>query len=179
MSEATQGKGLVRGVVVTSLLALCTIITSFQSNRCFIQELTAGGPANLETDRWTRFQAQAIQEHSFRLQMEVFELNRLLGHSHSGVQKFIEEKVKEYDEAVAQYEKEKSRIIALEEKADREREAAGRMRTLFDRATLLLQGAIVLSSMGMLLQKRVAWLPALAAGAGGLAYMMNGFFLRF
>ena len=176
MSQFEQGNGLVRGVVVTSLLALFTIIASLQSTRCFVQELTPSRSASQETDRWTYFQSKAIQEHSFRLQMEVFELNRLLGHSHSGVQKFIEDKVREYDEAVALYEKEKARIIALEEEADREQQEARKTRALFDRATLLLQGAIVFSSLGMLIQKRVAWFPTLAAGAAGLIYMMNGFF---
>lgn len=179
MAQSDQGRGLVRGVVVTSLLALFTIIASLQSSRCFIQELASGRSATQETDRWTRFQTKAIQEHNFRLQMEKFELERLLGHSHSGVQKFIEEKVKEYNEAIAVYEKERARIVAIEEETDREQQEARKTRAIFDRATLLLQGAIVFSSLGMLIQKRLAWLPSLAAGAVGLAYLMNGFFLWF
>jgi hypothetical protein len=41
---------------------------------------------------------------------------------------------------------------------------------------MLLQIAIMLSSVGALIKRPIMWIVGLVFGAGGLAYMANGFF---
>ena len=169
-------KWVIRLVFIAVILTACTAVASLKVSSYLlkVQDETSS-TANRKAD----FFLKSIHDHSFRLQMEVFELNKLLGTTHPGIQKFIEGKVKEYDETVAHYQKEKEKIEAEKQSILKHVEESQKHNKNFTVAIILLQSAILMAAVGVLLQKRILWISCLGISTFGLLYMINGFFLWF
>ena len=166
----------------TQGVALCTTILAVSAA---ISSLKGGGYSTkiqlnttLEVNRWSYFQAKSIKQHSLELQHDEFAL-RHLTEQNAEAQKFIEAKLASYDKDIARYNKEKDEIKADAERLTVEEKDAKQHGGNFGMAVMLLQIAIMLSSVSALTQLRWLWHIGLFMGAVGLFYMANGFFLFF
>jgi hypothetical protein len=175
VSEAKKENWIVGVALTITVLAILSIISSLKAASYTAKEQSAA----VESSRWTHFQADAIKEHSFKLQMEIFELNKLSGSVSPEIQNYIEQKVKEYDEAVKRYEKESDQLKQDAENLTREDEKVKKHQENFSVAGTLLQSAIILSSIGILIRRKFMWVSGMGLATLGFAYMANGFLLWF
>ncbi len=176
MSESGREGWIVGVALTTAVLAVCTAISSLKASgySTRIQVSTT-----MEANRWAYYQAKSIKEHSFRLQKDVFEMELKREAGNPEVRGTIEEKIAQYDGEIARYGKEKDEIKDDAERLVRETEVLKLHNTSFALAVMLLQVAILLSSVGALIRKKIMWFVGLLFGLFGLCYMVNGFLLWF
>lgn len=177
MSDTALKEQWIKGVALTTtILAVCTAISSLRassySTKVQIQ-------TTMEANKWGYFQAKSIKEHSFRLQRDIFEASRLQDTENPDALKYVESKIKSYDEEISRYEKEKEQIKSEAENIINQQEISKEHNSNFALAVMLLQIAILLSSIGALIKMKNLWFLGLAFGVIGLVYMANGFFLWF
>jgi uncharacterized protein YacL len=77
---------------------------------------------------------------------------------------------------IERYESEKAQLKAEAERVQRDEAIFQRIGASFGLAVMLLQIAIMLSSVGALIKRPIMWIVGLVFGAIGLSYMANGFF---
>ena len=176
MTESTKEKWIAGVALTTTLLAVLTALASF-SGASYVTK--AQLQIAEEANRQDTFLADSIKEHSYKIQMEVFELSKLLGRGNPEVEKFIEKKVKEYNEEIANYEKEKEQVTRNTDKLIRQQDQYKRHNATLAFAIIFLQAAILISSIGMLVKKRIMWYVGLCCGIFGFFTMIDGFFLWF
>jgi hypothetical protein len=111
--------------------------------------------------------------------MEVFELKKMLGNAGPSAQKYIEGKVRDYDETVNRFKKEQDKIEEEKQLILKEVEASRKHNRNLVLAVIFLQVAIFIAVVSALLRKRILWLSCLSVSVLGLIYMVNGFFLWF
>lgn len=176
MPEFETEKWIVRAALITVVLVLCTTVTSFKiaSSLVKVNEEKA-----FTVSRSADFFAKNVRDHSFQLQMEIFELKKMLGNAGPSVQKFIEGKVRDYDETVDRFKKEQDKIEEEKQLILKEVEASRKLNRNLILAVIFLQVAIFMAAVSALLRKRILWLSCLSVSVFGLIYMVNGFFLWF
>jgi hypothetical protein len=174
--EFENEKWIVRAALITVILVLCTTVTSFKiaSSLATVNEEKAS-----TVSRSAEFFAKNVRDHSFQLQMEVFELKKMLGSASPSVQKFIEGKVRDYDEAVDRFKKEQDKIEEEKQLILQEVDASRKHNRKLILAVIFLQVAIVMAIVSAFLRKKILWLSCLSVSLFGLVYMVNGFFLWF
>ena len=77
---------------------------------------------------------------------------------------------------VGRYEAEKAQLKSEAERIQRDEATFQRTGGSFGLAVMLLQIAIMMSSVGALIKRPAMWIVGLVFGAVGLSYMSNGFF---
>lgn len=176
MPEFENENWIVRAALITVVLVLCTTLTSFKiaSSLATVEEEKAS-----TVSRSADFFAKNVRDHSFQLQMEVFELKKMLGNAGPSVQKYIEGKVRDYDETVNRFKKEQDNIEEEKQLILKEVEASRKHNRNLFLAVIFLQVAIFMAVVSALLRKRILWLSCLSVSVFGLIYMVNGFFLWF
>lgn len=176
MPEFENEKWIVRAALITVVLVLCTTLTSFKivSSLATVNEEKAA-----TVSRSADFFAKNVRDHSFQLQMEVFELKKMLGNAGPSVQKYIEGKVRDYDETVDRFKKEQDKIEEEKQLILKEVEASRKHNRNLILAVVFLQVAIFMAVVSALLRKRILWLSCLSVSMFGLIYMVNSFFLWF
>jgi len=128
-----------------------------------------------ETNRWSYFQAKSIKQHTVELQKDNWEL-QLLQTTDPKAKAMIEEKLKSYVADIARYDKEKADIQKEAKEFAFQEGEYKRHNADFGLAVMMLQIAIMLSSVGALLKKQPMWYAGMVVGAAGLVYMFLGFF---
>jgi hypothetical protein len=162
--------------LTTTILAVCAAISSLKASSYStrVQIYTTK-----EANQWAYFQAKSIKEHSYRLNRDILVATRLREGKNPGVQKFLAAKIKEYDDEIARYDKEKNEIRREAEDLIKQQELLKRHNGNFALAVMLLQIAIMCSAVGALVKKKLLRYAGLVMGVWGLVYMANGFFLWF
>lgn len=176
MTESVKEKRIAGIVLTTILLTGLTIVSSYRGASYASKAQTDIAAA---ANRGDTFLTDSIKEHSYRLQMEVFELSKLMGRGNPDVEKFLEKKVKEYDDEIARFEKEKKQIAEDNEKLIREQAEYRKHYAAFSFAVVFLQAAILISSLGAFAGKRALWYAGICCGVFGFFCTVNGFFLWF
>jgi heme/copper-type cytochrome/quinol oxidase subunit 4 len=174
MAEEKKDKWIMGVALTTTILAVCAAISSLRAGAYStrIQVYTTK-----EANSWAYYQSKSIKEHNFRLQRDIFRLQRLLEDGNPEARNFTEERLKEYDKEVSRYEKEKDEIKDQAEKLIKDQEVLKEHNSNFALAVMLLQIAILMSSVSALIRKKYMWFVGLGFGVFGLVYMANGFFL--
>jgi 1,4-dihydroxy-2-naphthoate octaprenyltransferase len=90
-----------------------------------------------------------------------------------------EKKIVLYLQKIKKYDEEKAEISKEAKKMETIRDDAQKHAGIFGLAVIFLQIAILLSSIAALMKRKSIWIIGLAAGAAGLVYFANGFFLFF
>ena len=140
------------------------------SRRCAaVTPRTEGRAAN----RWAFYQSKSLKQNLAELERESMAVMALEARTPEG--RGQAEKALHRATAEAQrYEKEKGEIKVDAEKLAAEQAELKRHGGSFGLAVMLLQIAIMMSSVGALIQKPIMWYVGLAFGVGGLGYMANG-----
>ena len=128
-----------------------------------------------EADRWASYQAKSIKERSYSLNRDVLASLRLLEAKNPKAQKFLADKIKEYEGELARQEKDKNEIKKTAEDIQKEQEGFKRKNGNFAIAVMLLQIAIMCSAVGALIRKKLLWLVGLVLGGWGIFYLVLGF----
>lgn len=165
---------MMKQTLLILILALCTSLASLS--------LTGGShsdPSEVEKKivQHAEQLSKDIKEHAFRLQMELFELNKLLG-SHSGpVNEFIEARVKEHDARAAELEVRQEEIQKAREEYIAQSKLSGEHHKNLQYAIMWMQGAIMVVGLANLTQKRALWYVGVLSALAGIGYLANGYLL--
>jgi len=144
--------------------------------------LAAGSGTRLEvaagkgTGLVSRQHAHDLKEETYRMVRDLLTLDKLLEHKNARVQKFLETKVKEYEDKLARTEKERAQLKTDAEQAAQQVEKLRQQQDLQSRAVIFWLLALALAALGVYTRRKLPWLLGLALGAGGLFFLARGFF---
>ncbi|HEX7624822.1 MAG TPA: DUF4337 domain-containing protein [Anaeromyxobacteraceae bacterium] len=159
--------------LTTTILAVCAAISALKGGGYSTRvQLSTTQEANL----WSYFQAKSIKQHAVELHREQLEVLRAEARTPEA-QALLEERLARSKKEAARYEQEKGGIKAEAEAMQKNEGDLKRHGAAFGLAVMLLQIAIMLSSVGALMKRPAMWIVGLFFGSIGLGYMANGFFL--
>lgn len=173
MSNPLEEKWIRWAVLTTAALAALAAVSVLKAGSCNtrVQLLTT-----MENNRWGHFQSKSMKQDAVQMQKDLFQLEALKSGTPE-TQKFIENKRQEYEREIERCGNEKNTIKTQAEKVAEEEDLFKRKSSNFSMAVIFLQMAILLSSVAVLLRKRVLWLTGLLMGTIALIYFLNGFYL--
>lgn len=128
-----------------------------------------------EANQWAYYQSKSIKEHSYTLNRDILASVKLLETKNPKAQKFLTDKIKEYEGEIVRYDKEKYQIKKNAEDIIKEQEGYKKKNSNFALAVMLLQIAILCSAVGALIKKKIMWLMGLILGGWGIYYFILGF----
>lgn len=159
--------------LTTTILAVCAAISSLKGGgySTKIQILTTQ-----EANGWQYYQSKSIKETLRQTESEI-----LLAMSQAQTDPEVKKKIADSAERcrveVARYKEEKEQIKKETEGYKDVQRGYMRRGGNFGLAVMLLQIAIMLSSVGALIRKPASWYLGMAFGAVGLVFMLNGYTL--
>jgi hypothetical protein len=177
--EELKAKAFTRHVALTTaIFAVLLAITSLGGNNAMKEMILAQQQAS---DQWAFYQAKVIREHIYRGQKMRLELD-LLDRSDSlkpEVRKRLESLLQQVAAEEERYRAEKKEIEKEAKKLEHERDVNRAKDPYFDYAEVLLQIAIVMSSIAIIAASRQMFGFALVSAALGALLSLNGFLLIF
>jgi regulator of protease activity HflC (stomatin/prohibitin superfamily) len=127
-----------------------------------------------EANRWAFYQSKSLKQNLAELERESMAVLALEARTPEG-RKQAEASLARATAEAQRYDAEKKEIRVEAEKLAAEQAQLKRHGGSFGLAVMLLQIAIMMSSVGALIRKPVMWYVGLLFGLGGLGYMANGF----
>ena len=165
-----------RVALVTAIFAVALAIASLGGNNAMKEMLLA---QQLSSDQWAFYQAKVIREHQYRAQKLRLEVD--LAERGASLKPEAREKMeallKKFAEEEKRYNAEKKDIEKDAKKLEHERDVNRSKDPYFDYAEVLLQIAIVMSSVSILSKSRPIFYFSLVLAAGGALLTVNGFTL--
>lgn len=167
-----------RIALVTAIFAVVLAITSLGGNNAMKGMLLA---QQQSSDQWAFYQSKVMREHLYRTMKEqseiaLFERGRTMSREARDRYKKL---VTTYGEEEARYRTEKIQIESEAKRLETERDVNNSRDPYFDYAEVLLQIAIVLSSISILSRSRLVFFIAAGAAALGGICSLNGYLLLF
>src|SRR5437773_7985702 len=165
-----------RVALVNAVCAVDLAIASRGGNNAMKEMLL---PPQLSSHQWAFYQAKVIREHLYRaqkLRLEVDLLERGTAMTAEARAK-LEELAKKFAEEEKRYNAEKKDIEKDAKKLEHERDVNRNKDPYFDYAEVLLQIAIVCSSVSILAASRPMFIFSLAVAGIGVVSTLNGFLL--
>ena len=162
----------------TVILAVCATLSTFKGGGYSTRSVISQAQAS---DQWAYYQAKSIKENIYQLQRERVQLDLATLDTHAFPAKAAayREALDGYEKKVNKYAKEK---IDIEQKAvqlEKQRDDAQKNGKPFGLAVILLQIAILMSSISALIKRKILWYIALPVGLTGIVYFADGFLLFF
>ena len=175
--EEIRNKGFTRRVAITTAIyAVMLAIAALGGNNAMKDMLLAQQQAS---DQWAFYQAKVIREHEYRIQQKRLEVE--LAERGAGmapeVRQQYEALLAEYSAETKRYNTEKKDIEKDAKKLEHERDVSRQRDPYFDFAEVLLQIAIVMSSVSILSSSRLMYGLSLLLALGGTFLMINGYSL--
>ena len=170
-------KGFTKRVaLITAIFAVILAIASLGGNKVMKEMLLAQQQAS---DQWAFYQAKVIREHLYRSQkmrLEVDLIERARSMKSEARQR-IEAMLKKMADEEARYNQEKKEVEQEARKLEKERDLYRSRDPFFEFAEVLLQIAIVMSSISILATSHRVFYFGIAAAILGAFFALNGFFL--
>jgi hypothetical protein len=179
--ELNELKGEVftkRIALVTAIFAVVLAITSLGGNNAMKGMLLA---QQQSSDQWAYYQSKVMREHLYRTTKEQNEtalLERGKTMSREARDRYAK-LAAAYGQEEARYRSEKSQIESAAKRLEAERDLNNSKDPYFDYAEVLLQIAIVLSSISILSSSRTVFWIALGSAVLGSVCSLNGYLLLF
>jgi hypothetical protein len=177
--EEIKAKGFTRRVALTTaIFAVALAITSLGGNNAMKEMLLA---QQQSSDQWAFYQAKAIREHLYRSQKMRLE-GDLLERGDSmkrETREKLESMLKKMNDEEARFSAEKKEIEQEAKKLEHERDINRNKDPYFDYAEVLLQIAIVMSSIAILSGSRSVFYFSVVSAVLGAFLSLNGFLLIF
>ena len=161
--------------LTTTILAVCAAISALKGGSYSTRVQLS---TTQENNKWSYFQSKSIKQHAVEMHKDQLEVVRLEARTPEA-RALADERIARAAAEIARYEKEKGEIKAEAEALQKAEDDLKRHAGAFGLAVMLLQIAIMLSSVGALIKKPVMWVVGLSFGAAGLVYMANGLWLLF
>jgi len=171
----TKEKWIQWVALTTTILAVCAAISSLKGGGYSTKVQLS---TTQETNQWAFFQAKSIKQHICEVQRDQLKLEYIKT-SDPKVEAFVEERTKSCETDIARYDAEKAQIKSGADKLSQLQDDYKRHAGAFGLAVMLLQIAIMMSSVGALIKRKAMWVIGLGFGLIGLVYMANGFLLWF
>lgn len=175
MAEPVKEKWTQWVALTTTVLAVCAAISSLRASSFSTRVQLA---TSAESSGWAYFQAKSIKQHTCETERDTMRMAHLEARTAAG-RAFAASAVQRYDADIARYDREKSEIKKTAEHAADDSSRYKLQSATLGTAVMMLQIAIMLSSVSALLKRPGLWYVGLAAGVVGLAVMVNGFYLWF
>ena len=175
--EEIRNKAFTRRVAITTAIyAVMLAIAALGGNNAMKDMLLA---QQQSSDQWAFYQAKVIREHEYRLQQKRLEVElaeRGAGMAPEARQQY-EALLAEFAAETKRYNTEKKDIEKDAKKLEHERDVNRQRDPYFDFAEVLLQIAIVMSSVSILSSSRLMYGLSLILALGGTFLMINGYSL--
>ncbi len=168
-----------------NLLALTTVILALGAT---ISTLSVGKYSNRgilkqtqASNQWAHYQAKSIKGYLYELQKEKLETDLKLLPTSTPAETLQDynKRIESYTSNIKRYEVEKQDIQKQALALESERDQASVHSQQFGIAVILLQLAILLSSIASVMKKKPMWLLGIFLGATGFIYLANGVYLFF
>lgn len=173
-----QDKWLNILALTTVILALGATVSTLSvgkySNRSILKQTQA-------SNQWAYYQAKSIKGYLYELQKEKLEtdLRLLPASAPPEVVQDYKNRIESYSSNIKRYEAEKQDIQKQALALETERDQASVHSQQFGIAVILLQLAILLSSIASVMKKKPIWILGIFLGLAGFIYIANGLFLIF
>jgi hypothetical protein len=175
MAEEKKEPWLNYLALTTVIFAVCATLSTLKGGGFSTRSVMTQAQAS---DQWSYYQSKSIKGYVYELQREKFEMDLK---TNKGMSRALaddyEKRIAAYKEKIDRYEKEKEEIKKKAEDLEKRRDDAQIHSGAFGLAAMFLQIAILLSSIAALMKKKLFWFIGMGAGAIGLVYFFNGFFL--
>jgi hypothetical protein len=175
--EEIRNKGFTRRVAITTAIyAVMLAIAALGGNNAMKDMLLA---QQQSSDQWAFYQAKVIREHEYRIQQKRLEVElaeRGAGMAPEARQQY-EALLAEFTTETKRYNTEKKDIEKDAKKLEHERDVNRNRDPYFDFAEVLLQIAIVMSSVSILSSSRLMYGLSLILALSGTFLMINGYSL--
>jgi Skp family chaperone for outer membrane proteins len=166
-----------RVALTTAVYAVMLAIASLGGNNAMKDMLLA---QQQSSDQWAFYQAKVIREHVYRAQRLVLEAELADAAAVRGPrQERLQELTTRFGEEERRYNAEKKDIERDAKKLEHERDVNRDRDPYFDYAEVLLQIAIVCSSVAILSSSRPMFWFSLALAISGAVFTANGFLIFF
>jgi hypothetical protein len=175
--EEIRNKGFTRRVAITTAIyAVMLAIAALGGNNAMKDMLLA---QQQSSDQWAFYQAKVIREHEYRIQQKRLEVELAERGAGMGpeVRQQYEALLAEFTAETQRYYTEKKDIEKDAKKLESERDVNRKRDPYFDFAEVLLQIAIVMSSVSILSSSRLMYGLSLILALGGTFLMINGYSL--
>jgi len=163
--EAHHEPTLVPVTVTMAILAVLVATVSLVGHRTHTEELLL---QNQSTDRWAQYQAKSIRRHNYDMFQD------LLGVSAVRDQEAASKLRERYAREVERYREDQKELDAEARKLEAETTHARHQADRYDLAEVLLEVALVITSMTLLTRRRPFWLAGMAIAAAGVAVAVLG-----
>jgi len=157
--------------LTTTVLAVCAAISSLKGGGFSTQVQLKN---TQEANRWAFYQSKSLKQNLAELEREEMAVLALEARTPEGKAQ-AERSLARASAEAQRYEREKSEIKVEAEKLGAEQAELKRHGGSFGLAVMLLQIAIMMSSVGALIRKPMMWYAGLLFGLVGLVYMAAGF----
>ena len=176
--EERRDKAFSRRVALTTAIyAVVLAIASLGGNNSMKDMLLA---QQQSSDQWTFYQAKVIREHVYRAQKLVMEAELADAAAVRGLrQERLQALARQFADEETRYNAEKKEIERDAKKLEHERDVNRDRDPYFDYAEVLLQIAIVCSSVSILASSRPMFSFSVVLAVGGAVFTANGFLLFF
>jgi hypothetical protein len=175
--EELRNKEFTRRVAITTAIyAVMLAIAALGGNNAMKDMLLAQQQAS---DQWAFYQAKVIREHEYRIQQKRLEVElaeRGAGMAPEARQQY-EALLAAFTAETKRYNTEKKDLEKDAKKLEHERDVNRQRDPYFDFAEVLLQIAIVMSSVSILSSSRLMYGLSLMLALGGTFLMINGYTL--
>lgn len=151
-----------------ALLAVFVAIVSLLGHRTHTEELLL---QNQATNQWSYFQAKSIRHHSYEIFLEELETFPI-----TSQEKAAELKEK-YSQKIALYTIEQEKIEAEARNLEKEIKQQRQRANYFDLGEIMLESALVITSITLLTHWLLFWYVGLIFGCCGLLIAFSGFFV--
>ena len=162
--------------LVTAVFAVILAITSLGGNNAAKEMMLSQSQSS---DQWAFYQSKAMREHLYQIQRKMLEVGLVeRGDVMKPAAKVAYDKLlASMAEEEVRFNKEKKEIEKEAKRLEAERDINMSKDPYFDFAEVLLQIAIVMSSVSILAGSRQVFLFSVVAAAFGTTLMLNGFLL--
>lgn len=167
-----------RVALVTAVFAVILAITSLGGNNAMKELLLS---QQQSSDQWSFYQSKVMREHLYRLESLKAEMSLVErgGSMKAPARQLLEKNARLFAAEEKRYNTEKREIEQAAKKLEAVRDIAQSRDPYFDYAEVLLQIAIVMSSISILAGSRPVLTIAVICASLGTILSINGFFLFF
>jgi len=158
--------------LTTTVLAVCAAISSLKGGGYSTKVQLA---TTRENDKWAQYQSKSIKQNLFAVELSLLQVQALEAKAPE-TKAAIAARVSKLQAELDRYDNEKAQLKTEAEAIQHDETSWQRIGGNFGLAVMLLQIAIMLSSVGALMKKPSMWVVGLVFGSVGLTYMANGFF---
>jgi len=163
--EAHHDQTLAPVTITLAVLAVLVAVVSLLGHRAHTEEVLL---QNKATDQWAYYQAKNIRRHTYELFIDLVSLSNVTDAARA---EKITEKYKQQVERYQDQQKDtESEARALENEVRHEQKKAN----WFDLGEVLLEAALVISSMTLMTKKQFFWKFGLALAMGGILIAAGG-----